>query len=466
MQHNRRAFLKTLSLATTGTMLMGPWDMHTVNAATKYPRNFIFCYFNGGWDQLLSLDPRNPKTFTDSSADIKKYQVELGYKRLATKFEDGSTLPRNIIRPSGSNISFGPAMAPFAKHYNQSCVVRGVMMDTVAHDIGRRYFVTGEMPAGLAAKGSSWGTRIVAQEGEGNRQIPNLVLRVETYNKNLPTFATGLKATSTTDLIKTLRKGPDALPAEYRKLLDDYRIASKNCDPTVLDEEGMMALVQQAQKKAKSLVDSGLGDYFDFLNKSKPEMVKIKNRYNIASSTDAGAQAALAFQSIKHGLAQCVTIELARGLDTHVNNWATDQPNIQQRGWKALATLVDDLKKEKHPDPTLANKGKTLLDNTTIMCFSEFARTPKINSKDGRDHFLVSSCLLVGAGIPHNKVIGKTADIGMSAYQVNPNTGAAVKTGGVFLNPQNILASIMTGAGYDSSDLREKPLKVLSNGKA
>ena len=460
MQHNRRAFLKTMGLATTGTMLMGPWNRPLIAATNPYPRNFIFCYFNGGWDQLLSLDPRDPKKFTDSTTSIKNYQTQLGYNMLPAKFNDGVAINKNNFKINNA-LTIGPAMAPMVKHMDVGCVVRGVMMDTVAHDIGRRYFITGEMPAGLAAKGSSWGTRIVAQEGEGSYEIPNLVLRVETYNKNLPSFATSLKATSTNDLLKTLQKGPDALKSEYQKLLDDYRIASKNCDPTVLDEDGMLALVQTAQKKASSLVKSDLGKYFDFLNTKDAAMKTIAKRYGITSSTSPAAQAALAYQAVKHQLAQCVTIELARGLDTHVNNWADDQTNIQYEGWKALATLVQDLKTTPHPATSGPLQGKMLIDNTTIVCFSEFARTPKINSKDGRDHFLISSCLLLGAGVPHKTVIGKTADVGMSGYMVNPRTGATMTTGGTFINPQNILASLLKGAGYDTSDLRENPLDCL-----
>jgi hypothetical protein len=438
-------------------MLLSPLQAPPLVAAPnkqKIPRNFIFCYFNGGWDQLLSLDPRDPGKFPDSK--IKQTQIQLGFDRLPGRFSDGTPLKKELLRPSGSNIIFGPAMAPFVKHFDKSCVVRGIMMNTVAHDVGRRYFITGEMPAGLAAKGSSWGTRVVAQQGELT-PIPNLVIRVETYNRDLPSFATGLKATSASDLINTLRAGPDSLKGELKKFLMEYRQTADLCDPTSLDSIGMMSLIQQAQKKATTLVDSNLGNYFNFLNKADPTMVGIAKRYGIAGMSDPEAQAALAYQALKHNLAQTVTIELARGLDTHINNWASDQPNTLYRGFKALSQLVDDLDSTQHPKLP----GKTLLDNTTIVCFSEFARTPLINNKDGRDHFLVSSALLIGAGVPHNKVIGATSDRGMTGYNVDPITGNKVTSGGVVLTPQNILASLLEGAGYSAENLREKALPCL-----
>jgi hypothetical protein len=36
-----------------------------------------------------------------------------------------------------------------------------------------------------------------------------------------------------------------------------------------------------------------------------------------------------------------------------------------------------------------------------------------------------------------------------------------VPTGGVYLNPGNILASILEGAGYDRGELRDLPLDCL-----
>lgn len=453
--HTRRTFLRTLGLATTGTFMMGPWNIRSLHAnTTGVPRNFVFCYFNGGWDQTLALDPRDPKKFDDSSKKLADTGIELGWDRLPNSFDDGTRVERQPFLNSRKEIMFGPAMLPMVPHMKDCCVVRGVMMDTVAHDIGRRYFITGEMPAGLAAKGSSWGTRIVAQQSELT-PIPNLVVRVETYNASHPAFATGLKTTSATDLRNTLRRGPEdaKLSEELRKLVADYHSTAKNtCDPTRLDENGLMALVRQSHANAKTLVDENLGGFFDFFNKSDKDMVQLVTDYGIATSNDPGAQAAMAFQSLKHELAQCVTIELARGLDTHIDNWADDQPNRLYSGFKALAALIKDLKRTPHPHKNA--KGDTLFDHTTIVCFSEFARTPRINSKEGRDHFLVSSCLLAGAGVPKNRVIGGTSDNGMAGHSIDPISGTP-STSGIFINPGHILASLMDGAGYTTDELRD-----------
>ena len=40
-----------------------------------------------------------------------------------------------------------------------------------------------------------------------------------------------------------------------------------------------------------------------------------------------------------------------------------------------------------------------MLDTTLVAVLSEFTRTPKLNSEEGKDHWPVASALLFGAGI-------------------------------------------------------------------
>ena len=154
-------------------------------------------------------------------------------------------------------------------------------------------------------------------------------------------------------------------------------------------------------------------------------------------------------------MAQSITIQVVGGLDTHDDSWEDDQPNNQAAGWNALGQLVTDLKGAAHPD------GGTLMDRTTIVAFSEFGRTALINTRDGRDHSLTSSCLLMGAGVPHNKVIGGSTLQGMNPMAVDPMSGAAVDSGGEVMNPNNVLASVLASAGFDTDKLRSEGLPCL-----
>ncbi|MFN3202106.1 MAG: DUF1501 domain-containing protein [Bradymonadia bacterium] len=443
---NRRGFLRLTAGAAAGAsaLVMGPSLMPSkARAQGADNHRFIFCAFDGGWDHLLSLDPRDPDVFTEARS--QETLIQLAWDRLAAQFQTG------LITPGGSNISFGPAIGDFARHFDVSCVVRGVSMDTLTHQVGMRYMNTGQLPAGLQATGSSIATRIIAQQGE-LLPVPNLVSRFETYNNAYPQFASGLSVNGAGDLVLTLRDFPSAPSPVIRNHLEAYRSRNGQCDPAQLDRGGIFGLIRGSMSKAREMVESDLAGYFDFAGDSQ-EIVELRDRYGISPQGLSGAtpaeQAATAYQALKHGVSQCVSMALVNGLDTHDDTWAASQAETQQLGFNALAQLVDDLK----ADGTLAH--------TTIVVFSEFGRTAMLNNREGRDHGLSNSILLIGAGVPHNRVIGGTNDVGLSPLSIDPNTGATISGEGTRLTPGNVLASVMQSNGYDGSSLRADPLPCL-----
>lgn len=440
----RRTFLQSLGVGAGAFMLRSILGPRAVHAAAN--RSFLFCYFRGGWDTLLSLDPRDPDLFTEDRRN--ETLIDLGWDQLPAEY------PRTVLMPAGSNIPLGPVMSGIQDHHDKMCVVNGMTMDTVAHDVGRKYFITGMPPRGTSAAGSAVPTRIVAQQGDAS-PFPNLVVRAETYNDGDPAFASGLTVNNVGDLITTLTDGPRAPNALVRSRLDAYRSARTDCDPTNLDERGILGLLSSSQEKARELVSSGLADKFQFTNANDPEMAGIAARYGINNLSTIEAQAAMAYQALKYEMAQCVTIELAGNLDTHDANWSTDQPDQLFAGFTALGRLVTDL--ENTPDPS---RGGSLLDHTTVLAFSEFGRTALLNGRGGRDHSLTSSCLLIGAGIPGNRVVGRSSDTGMTPSAVNPTTGAP-DDAGVLITPTLVVASIMESAGYDTAELRTSGLPCL-----
>jgi len=447
---NRRGFLSAAGVGAGAVMLSNGLVPRMAHAQAAPDHRFVFAYFSGGWDTLLCLDPRNPSEFTEEAARDTK--IQLAWDRLDPGFRPEMT------SFADSPITFGPAIGDFARHYQKACVVRGLSMDTVTHEVGRRYMITGKMPAGLQASGSAMPTRIVAQNAAAEGfAIPNLASQVETYNQGLPTIATGMSVNGASDLVFALQKSGDAPKSSIEGHLAAYRAKAAPCDPVRLDRRGFMGLVRESQVRATDLVENALHTFFDFRNQQNPDMAALRERYGIGNARPGGLgqavtpgeQAALAAQALKNNVSQCVSITLASGLDTHDENWATDHPPSLQSGFNALAALIDDLEEAD------------LMSKTTIVCFSEFGRTSLLNTRDGRDHSLASCALLVGAGVPANTVVGATTDVGMNAMPINPESGEAIATGGITLTPTKLLASVMQANGYDPYDLREQGLPCL-----
>jgi hypothetical protein len=81
--------------------------------------------------------------------------------------------------------------------------------------------------------------------------------------------------------------------------------------------------------------------------------------------------------------------------DTHENNFPHLRNRLAPPTDAAISALLDDL----------ASRG--LLEETLVIVMGEFGRSPKINSKGGREHWpQVQSILLAGAGIRAGEVYG------------------------------------------------------------
>src|SRR5262249_11655505 len=152
--------------------------------AAALNRKFVFAYFDGGWDILLGLDPRDPATNTAANQ-----KIDPGYSQLTMNYQQRG------VQKAG-NLSFGPAVPPeLMKHARDMSIVNATSMDTASHEAGRRYFITGRFPRGITAVGSSTPSEIVAQIGD-KTPIPHISAAVESYADSLPPYAAALNINS------------------------------------------------------------------------------------------------------------------------------------------------------------------------------------------------------------------------------------------------------------------------------
>ena len=84
---------------------------------------------------------------------------------------------------------------------------------------------------------------------------------------------------------------------------------------------------------------------------------------------------------------------------------------------QGLSALIEDLKQ----------RGQ--FDDTLLVITGEFGRTPKINSKAGRDHWgSLSPLVLAGGGLNMGQVIGQSDKIGGSPLSDPISTAALTAT--------------------------------------
>jgi len=128
--------------------------------------------------------------------------------------------------------------------------------------------------------------------------------------------------------------------------------------------------------------------------------------------------------------------------DTHSSNFKKMKNSLGPDLDLALSALVNDLDE------------RGMLDDTLVVVNAEFGRTPKINSRAGRDHWpWVYSLAFAGAGIQPGTIHG--ASVASAAYPTeNPHS------------PQDVAATIYHLLGIDSEtmiyDKLERPHRLIA----
>ncbi|MBX2798531.1 MAG: DUF1501 domain-containing protein [Myxococcales bacterium] len=449
----RDLLLGGLGLAGVGGFAGMPLVRHLAHAgaAGLADRYFVFCYFSGGWDILLGLDPRDPGVFRPDL--IQDTLIDPGY---ATLDVDGYPDPDLVDTPV-AGMTLGPFARPLVPLANQLAIVRGMSMETLTHEVGRRRFITGKPPSGLLARGSSIATTLAANLGS-EAPIPNLSARVESYNADQPSWSSALKVDDVDDLVRALAPGSSSSSQGERERLDALMAQTGDC--RINQRSVMRTDALDLRAGAHDLVSQELDSLFAF-GDNTPQMQALRDHYGIGNDlSSSGAQAAMAVTALTAGISRCVSIQAASGLDTHYDNWQDQQGPLQESGFEVVAALASDLASRPY-----GSSGESWLDRTVIVGFSEFSRTALLNSTGGRDHSLTNACFLLGGGVRGGQVIGASSDVGMGPRAVDLATGELVP-GGEIVRPEHVHRALLSHIGVteDVADLRVEPLSVLFTG--
>ncbi len=122
------------------------------------------------------------------------------------------------------------------------------------------------------------------------------------------------------------------------------------------------------------------------------ESDKLRERYG---RTPLGQSCLVARRLIEAGV-QFVTVTDG-GWDTHVSNFKTLKERLLPRLDLAFSALLEDL------------SVRGMLENTMVVWFGDFGRTPKINPSAGRDHWASAGvACMAGGGIKPGQIVGQT----------------------------------------------------------
>lgn len=310
--------------------------------------------------------------------------------------------PTKAIKTRTEGLLFASSLGSLAERSNELCVIRSLSSTEGDHRRASYFVKTGHKPiAGISRP--AFGA--VASHGadtilKGSSILPPY-MKIGGRLQALDPGQGFLAADYAPFLIGEAGQAiADLQPPKSLSLKRQQRrhklLAELDKDFQSRADEAMVEARQKAMKKAAGL-------------RGRPELkafnLALESRETRQSygENGFGRGCLLARRLIEQGV-RCVEVRLG-GWDTHDNNFerCAALGRVLDQGFSAL---IDDL------------KAKKLLDSTLIVCMGEFGRTPRINNRQGRDHYpRAFGAMLAGRGVSKGKVVGQTSKDGLSVVK-------------------------------------------------
>jgi uncharacterized protein (DUF1501 family) len=418
---SRRSFLRVGGLATLGLTLPGYLAARESTAKPAKAKRCILLWMQGGPSHIDTFDPK-----PDAPAEIRGE-----FKTVQT------TLP---------GVLFADPLPLLAKQTDKLAVIRGHDPKNGSHGVADHLMMSGHK-FNAALPFPCFGSVVAKERGFVNGMLPFVQL-----GRSIDRRFNGGIAGFLGDEFNPFEvlEDPNAKVFRVRDLAiaDDAERKRLDRRYTMLSElESYQKSVEQSAGAVKAR------DIFYEKAHSIITSPVAKKAFDIGAETDAlrdkygrnplGQSMLLARRLIESGV-QFVTVTDG-GWDTHQNNFKSLKDRLLPRVDQGLSALLDDLKE------------KNLLDETLVVWFGDFGRTPKVNPTAGRDHWSTAGvALMAGGGIKGGQVVGKTNPL---AEYVTDNP----------VSPQDLAATIYTQLGvplhtwYKAQDGR--PIELIPEGK-
>jgi uncharacterized protein (DUF1501 family) len=372
-------------------------------------RRFLFIHCSGGWDTTYCFQPAFGSSVVDMEADSTEAVV------------GGIPFVDNAARPN--------VRAFFEKYAARTCVVNGIEVPSITHERCKRIILTG------SAEGQTddWGA-ILAGNATSRYLLPYLVLSgtaftAEYSSRVVRVGSSGqlLNLLTGTALMSTDQRY--RLPPPDRQALVDAFVRQRMADASS-DSPVARAAVGALDDAAS------LADYVDTLQIGSISEGCYQLPSHLSTVWDVFSQ----------GLTRTALVEYkgwcSEGWDTHSHN---ERQGIHfDELFQSLATGLADLDGRTGPD------GESLADETVIVVFSEMGRTPQLNGGNGRDHWMFTSAMVIGAGVKGGQVVGGFDDNGVG-MAVDYASGEALDEGSPLL-AKNFGATLLALGDVDPGE--------------
>lgn len=361
-------------------------------------------------------------------------------------------------------IHIGELMPRLAQQTDKLCILRAMATGDNAHSSSGYYMMTGRPHVPMNRENANPGApndwpnmgAVVQQLRGSGGSLPTAVRlpgRIQNTDGSIwPGQDAGFLGRAADPWL--LRCEPDARNLQF----PEFQLSVDLPSARLGQRHSLLAAVNDrmdAQVRSNSLsrYDLHTQQAFDLLHSSQAgkafdmsrESMAMRDRYG---RSPFGQSVLLARRLVEAGVS-LVQVNWYRGPSEPADNPAWDSHSDEVNRLRnvlippmdqAFATLLDDL----------SDRG--LLDETLIVCLSEFGRTPTFNARAGRDHWgYVFSIALAGGGVRGGQVIGASDE-----------RGAHPKDGRIL--PEDLAATIYHAMGFSSHtevhDTQRRPMPI------
>ena len=402
---NRRELLQYAGAAGAFSLLAPKLASAAPAPASK--RRLIMVMAQGGWDTSYALDPKTPGMVVVPAGTI-------------TRFGANQDVFTDASRPN--------VTAFFTKYSANSAIVRGISVASVAHAECVKRMATGTRNETNPDMGA-----IVAHDNGNEMPLPYLILGDTAFAGQ---YAVSAGRVGATNQIIALLDPAQAYPTNGR-----LPIATTDAEDAILKKYANASASRlKATRGAQGYNRKRVEDFVEGVDRGK-KLQAVRAGFGTRGRTLLlGNQIDLALDALSTGVSQSVMLNTRLGWDTHDTN--TDQAGFHETTFLGLTKLLDEL--TLRPGLTTGSK---MIDDTVVVCFSEFSRTPKLNANLGKDHWPVTSAIVMGAGVKGGRSYGAST-AGVEPDTVDFHTGARNASGRVCMS-SHFVAGVLELCGID-----------------
>lgn len=425
--YSRRDFLRVGGLSALGLSLANYFRLQNVAAAEPGAQpvqrrnvNCILMWMQGGPSHIDTFDPK-----PDASAEIRG---------------EFTTIPTRI--PGCRIVEHFPLLS---QQFDKLSLIRGHDPQNGSHGVADHIMMTGHR-FNPALPFPCFGSVVAKERGYRDGMFPFVQL-----GRNIDRRFNGGIGGFLGDQYNPFEVHEDPSAPTFR--VRDLSIADEGDRRRLERRYSMLQEVDRYQREMEANQSVQARDAFYERAHALITSPKAKEAFDLSAESDRvrdqygrnsfGQSCLLARRLIESGV-HFVTVTDG-GWDTHVNNFRSLKDRLLPRIDRGYAALLQDL------------HVRGLLENTLVVWFGDFGRTPKVNPSAGRDHWATAGVATMGGGgIKMGEVVGAT------------NAQAEVVVDNP-VRPQDIAATIYHALGiplntwYRSQDGR--PIELVPTGR-